>query len=235
MDLQPGTMESIRCGPVGQIFRLDNFVLRQAGAGNNRAKGCYTEGGELIDSVLGVVRKEAENCDCLQECPVKQRCQEQREEALPGELRCDICGRYGEYICDLTEMVLLSRHEKTQNPAAKIAHHVKVPIKDECFYVRDNDRAGSGGLASIQIRLPEKQNWGASIPAPLLSFSSCDLSEKLEKNLETAGYVTPTPVQMQTIPAALDGRNLLVSADTGSAKTASFLVPVISQCSGIRL
>ena len=38
----------------------------QTGAGNNWAKGHYTEGAELIDSVLDVVRKEAEGCDCLQ-------------------------------------------------------------------------------------------------------------------------------------------------------------------------
>ena len=40
--------------------------LLQTGAGNNWAKGHYTEGAELIDSVLDVVRKEAEGCDCLQ-------------------------------------------------------------------------------------------------------------------------------------------------------------------------
>lgn len=45
---------------------LDNFVFGQTGAGNNWAKGHYTEGAELIDSVLDVVRKEAESCDCLQ-------------------------------------------------------------------------------------------------------------------------------------------------------------------------
>ncbi|KAF2291936.1 hypothetical protein GH714_042278 [Hevea brasiliensis] len=39
---------------------------RFSGAGNNWAKGHYTEGAELIDAVLDVVRKEAENCDCLQ-------------------------------------------------------------------------------------------------------------------------------------------------------------------------
>nr|GMD73329.1 tubulin beta-2 chain [Ipomoea batatas] len=66
MDLEPGTMDSIRSGPYGQIFRPDNFVFGQSGAGNNWAKGHYTEGAELIDSVLDVVRKEAENCDCLQ-------------------------------------------------------------------------------------------------------------------------------------------------------------------------
>jgi len=66
MDLEPGTMDSLRSGPYGQIFRPDNFVFGQSGAGNNWAKGHYTEGAELIDSVLDVVRKEAENCDCMQ-------------------------------------------------------------------------------------------------------------------------------------------------------------------------
>ena len=39
---------------------------QKTGAGNNWAKGHYTEGAELIDSVMDVVRKEAESCDCLQ-------------------------------------------------------------------------------------------------------------------------------------------------------------------------
>ncbi len=66
VDLEPGTMDSVRSGPYGQIFRPDNFVFGQSGAGNNWAKGHYTEGAELVDSVLDVVRKEAEGCDCLQ-------------------------------------------------------------------------------------------------------------------------------------------------------------------------
>ena len=66
VDLEPGTMDSVRSGPFGQIFRPDNFVFGQSGAGNNWAKGHYTEGAELVDSVLDVVRKEAESCDCLQ-------------------------------------------------------------------------------------------------------------------------------------------------------------------------
>ncbi len=66
VDLEPGTMDSVRSGPFGQIFRPDNFVFGQSGAGNNWAKGHYTEGAELVDSVLDVVRKEAESVDCLQ-------------------------------------------------------------------------------------------------------------------------------------------------------------------------
>nr|ACV83999.1 beta tubulin [Trypanosoma evansi] len=66
IDLEPGTMDSVRAGPYGQIFRPDNFTFGQSGAGNNWAKGHYTEGAELIDSVLDVCCKEAESCDCLQ-------------------------------------------------------------------------------------------------------------------------------------------------------------------------
>ena len=66
MDLEPGTMDAVRAGPNGAMFRPDNFLFGQTGAGNNWAKGHYTEGVELIESVLDVVRKEAEGCDCLQ-------------------------------------------------------------------------------------------------------------------------------------------------------------------------
>ena len=44
VDLEPGTMDSVRSGPYGSIFRPDNFVFGQSGAGNNWAKGHYTEG-----------------------------------------------------------------------------------------------------------------------------------------------------------------------------------------------
>nr|KAF6408332.1 tubulin beta 4B class IVb [Molossus molossus] len=70
VDLEPGTMDSVRSGAFGHLFRPDNFIFDshtgQSGAGNNWAKGHYTEGAELVDSVLDVVRKECENCDCLQ-------------------------------------------------------------------------------------------------------------------------------------------------------------------------
>ncbi|XP_077999809.1 tubulin beta-4B chain-like [Glandiceps talaboti] len=66
VDLEPGTMDSIRSGPFGNIFRPDNFVFGQNGAGNNWAKGHYTEGAELVDEVLDIIRREAEHCDCLQ-------------------------------------------------------------------------------------------------------------------------------------------------------------------------
>lgn len=66
VDLEPGTMDAIKSGVYGRIFRPDNFVYGQSGAGNNWAKGHYTEGAELVDVIMDVVRRESENCDCLQ-------------------------------------------------------------------------------------------------------------------------------------------------------------------------
>jgi len=66
VDLEPGVIDGIKAGPLGALFRPDNMVHAQSGAGNNWAKGHYTEGAELVETVLDVVRKEAEQCDCMQ-------------------------------------------------------------------------------------------------------------------------------------------------------------------------
>ena len=66
VDLEPGALDAIRASEYGQLFRPDNYIPGQNGAGNTWAKGPYTEGADLIESVMDVVRKEAESCDCLQ-------------------------------------------------------------------------------------------------------------------------------------------------------------------------
>lgn len=65
-DLEPGTIDAVHSGPYGKLFRPDNSVSGHTGAGNNWAKGHYTDGAENIDQVLDVIRREAENCDLLQ-------------------------------------------------------------------------------------------------------------------------------------------------------------------------
>lgn len=66
VDLEPGTLDSIKLSKIGNLFRPDNFIFGQSSAGNVWAKGHYTEGAELVDSVLDIVRREAEGCDSLQ-------------------------------------------------------------------------------------------------------------------------------------------------------------------------
>ena len=65
-DLEPGPLDTVRSSPYGQLFRPDNFVFGQSGAGNNWAKGYYTEGLEIVEDIMDLVRKESESCDCLQ-------------------------------------------------------------------------------------------------------------------------------------------------------------------------
>ena len=61
------------------------------------------------------------------------------------------------------------------------------------------------------------------------SFASLNLAAPLLKNIEALGYTQATPVQAQVIPATLEGGDLLVSSQTGSGKTAAFLLPLLHQ------
>ncbi len=60
-------------------------------------------------------------------------------------------------------------------------------------------------------------------------FQSFALAAQLLQNVAELGYTQATPVQAQVIPAALAGGDLLVSSQTGSGKTAAFLLPLINQ------
>ena len=59
------------------------------------------------------------------------------------------------------------------------------------------------------------------------SFSSFSLAEPLLAAVNKLGFQQPTPVQLQAIPLALEHKDLLVSAETGSGKTAAFLLPTL--------
>jgi superfamily II DNA/RNA helicase len=58
-------------------------------------------------------------------------------------------------------------------------------------------------------------------------FAELGLHEALLKALNDSGYTEPTPVQAQAIPAAIAGRDLMVSSQTGSGKTAAFMLPAL--------
>ncbi|MDS7943239.1 DEAD/DEAH box helicase [Acinetobacter sp. ABJ_C1_1] len=64
------------------------------------------------------------------------------------------------------------------------------------------------------------------------TFAEFSLHETLQQALEGLGFTTPTPVQEQSIPAALEGKDLLVSSQTGSGKTAAFLLPTLNNLAG---
>ncbi|KAG2132942.1 beta-tubulin 2 [Suillus clintonianus] len=66
VDLESGVCNRLRSGPLGQLFRPDTYFTSDSGAGNNWAKGYYTEGAELIDGILDIVRRQSEATEALQ-------------------------------------------------------------------------------------------------------------------------------------------------------------------------
>lgn len=61
------------------------------------------------------------------------------------------------------------------------------------------------------------------------SWTDFGLSPEMLKLIEEIGYLQPSAVQAQTIPLALDGKDVLVSSQTGSGKTASFVIPIVEK------
>ena len=60
-------------------------------------------------------------------------------------------------------------------------------------------------------------------------FKELEIIEPILRSLETEGYTTPTPIQQQSIPVALLGKDLLGCAQTGTGKTAAFSIPILQQ------
>lgn len=58
-------------------------------------------------------------------------------------------------------------------------------------------------------------------------FEELGLSEKVMAGVSNAGYETPTPIQAQAIPLALDGRDVIGASQTGTGKTAAFALPIL--------
>ncbi|WEW57452.1 ATP-binding RNA helicase [Emydomyces testavorans] len=69
-------------------------------------------------------------------------------------------------------------------------------------------------------------------PEPIKSFDDAGLHPVLLENVKLCGYEVPTPVQAYSIPAVLSGYDLIAVAQTGSGKTAAFLIPVLSKLMG---
>lgn len=61
------------------------------------------------------------------------------------------------------------------------------------------------------------------------TFSEIDLVEPLQRALREENYKTPTPIQAKTIPAAVDGYDVLGCAQTGTGKTAAFALPILNE------
>jgi ATP-dependent RNA helicase RhlE len=66
----------------------------------------------------------------------------------------------------------------------------------------------------------------------MLDFSQYDLDPRILRGVQAAGYVSPTPIQLAALPLALEGRDLIGTAQTGTGKTAAFVLPLLQKLLG---
>lgn len=67
-----------------------------------------------------------------------------------------------------------------------------------------------------------------------MPFGSLKLHPDLQRGIKELGFVKPTPIQTDAIPPAMEGRDILACATTGSGKTAAFLLPVLHRLIGVK-
>ena len=77
----------------------------------------------------------------------------------------------------------------------------------------------------IRQAQPKTEN----IFTPIHKFSDFKVNPIIQNNLKNAGFLTPSPIQDQAIPVGLDGKDIVGIANTGTGKTAAFLIPVIEK------
>eukprot|EP00069_Balaena_mysticetus_P011187 bmy_21107T0 len=211
-------------------------------AAHHGAQPCSLPGpaSQVPEGGLAGPEQRAQDRDLLEE-PVKSFSKTQRQ-AEPGEPVCVVCGRYGEYICNETD-------EDVCSLECKAKHLLQVRGAEGQLAPGGPQKAGSEPLAPrpasyvytehafiSNLREDQIENLrrqlgivvqGPGVPRPIIDFEHCGFPEALNLNLKTSGYEVPTPIQMQMVPVGLLGRDVLASADTGSGKTAAFLLPVI--------
>ena len=114
-------------------------------------------------------------------------------------------------------------------------------IDAELFHQFFNERHNYESHWTIQNLTKEKVEFlrnkleiniqGEDLVSPVLEFSHCRFAKTLNDNLRENNYISPTPIQMQAIPIALSKRDMLACAQTGTGKSASFLLPMITRIS----
>ncbi|XP_057391887.1 probable ATP-dependent RNA helicase DDX59 isoform X2 [Balaenoptera acutorostrata] len=194
---------------------------------------------QVPEGGLAGPERRAQDSDLLEE-PVKSFSKSQRQ-AEPGEPVCVVCGRYGEYICNETDEDVCSleckaKHLQVRGAEGQLAPGGPQKAGSEPVAPRPasyvyTEHAFISNLREDQIENLRRQLGivvqGPGVPRPIIDFEHCGFPEALNLNLKTSGYEVPTPIQMQMVPVGLLGRDVLASADTGSGKTAAFLLPVI--------
>lgn len=163
--------------------------------------------------------------------------------------QCSVCGGdHGGRVCPFKDTELKLRYknkrESTEDEEIdKINGSPIVPLrkktkrestgKEDNFiksYYRESQEIRK--LQPHQIEHLRRQHGieveGDNCPAPITDFSQLSLPVEIVQQLQALGYHTPTAIQMQVLPCAMSGRDVIGIAETGSGKTLSYVLPLLA-------
>ncbi|KAK9453984.1 Tubulin/FtsZ, GTPase domain-containing protein [Dipodascopsis uninucleata] len=174
VDLEPATLDNIRSGPQGELFRPDSFVFAHSGAGNNWAKGFYTEGAELIEPILDVIRREAEGTESLQGFQLLHSLGGGTGSGLGTLLLSKIKEEYPDRMM-ATYSVLPSAKVSdtiTEPYNAVLSYHQLVEFADETFTL-DNEALYDISMKTLRIKQPDYNDLNKLISLVISGVTTC--------------------------------------------------------------
>eukprot|EP01119_Soliformovum_irregulare_P010096 TRINITY_DN2468_c0_g1_i1.p1 TRINITY_DN2468_c0_g1~~TRINITY_DN2468_c0_g1_i1.p1 ORF type:complete len:779 (-),score=263.67 TRINITY_DN2468_c0_g1_i1:26-2362(-) len=120
---------------------------------------------------------------------------------------------------------------KVKKVLQDVVDHSKIPYapfkKDFYIEVPEIAKQTKAEVEKHREDLDHIRVRGKNCPAPIRAFTQCGLTDRILKVCEKSGYVNPTPIQAQAIPAIMAGRDVIACAKTGSGKTLAFLLPLL--------
>ena len=164
----------------------------------------------------------ASECEKPEVC---RRCKEEGHKVAecPMPMVCNRCKKEGHLVRECTE----EEQTRTYTDAEGNEKEVFVPAPDapveELFKLGISAGLNFGAYKNIPVKVT-----GENAVSGIESFESAKLRPLLLENIKKSGYTTPTPIQKNGIPNILGGKDFMGCAQTGSGKTASYLIPIIN-------
>ena len=180
------------------------------------------------------------------DCPEPEKCFNCRQEGhntndCPEPEKCRRCKKEGHKVMDCPEPMMCNNcqqegHMQRDCPLPEVTRQwTDEEGKTQESYVPKDDIVAEElyklGITS-GINFAKYENIPVSVtgdnaPTAIKAFSAAGLRPMLMENVTKSGYRVPTPVQKNAIPIIMGGRDLMACAQTGSGKTAAFLLPII--------
>ena len=180
-------------------------MFGQSDAGNNWAKGHYTEGAELVDSVLDVVRKEADSCNCLQGFQLTHSLGGGTGSGMGTLLISKIREEYPDRIMNTYSVVPIPKVSNTvvEPYNAALFVHQLMENTDETYYI-DNEALYDICLRTLKLTTPTYGNLNRLVSLTMSGVTTClRFPGQLNANLrKLAANMVPFPASASSCPTS---------------------------------